>query len=107
ADLAVDRQTGDAASTLELYRSLLHLRKELGIADGTARVLETRTDTVAVEVTPTEEADGSVLIVANLGTDDWLVPADRQVIAASRPGVTTSVPVDCTVWLAGPGSHVE
>lgn len=37
ADLAVDRQTGDAASTLELYRSLLHLRKELGIADGTAR----------------------------------------------------------------------
>ncbi|MDN6844264.1 MAG: glycoside hydrolase family 13 protein [Corynebacterium variabile] len=111
ADLAVDRQTGDAASTLELYRSLLHLRKELGIADGTARVLETRTDTVtdtvAVEVTPTEEADGSVLIVANLGTDDWLVPADRQVIAASRPGVTTPVPVDCTVWLAGPGSHVE
>ncbi|MDN6619339.1 MAG: DUF3459 domain-containing protein, partial [Corynebacterium variabile] len=106
-----DRQTGDAASTLELYRSLLHLRKELGIADGTARVLETRTDTVtdtvAVEVTPTEEADGSVLIVANLGTDDWLVPADRQVIAASRPGVTTPVPVDCTVWLAGPGSHVE
>ncbi|MDN6240930.1 glycoside hydrolase family 13 protein [Corynebacterium variabile] len=111
ADLAVDRQTGDATSTLELYRSLLHLRKELGIADGTARVLETRTDTVtdtvAVEVTPTEEADGSVLIVANLGTDDWLVPADRQVIAASRPGVTTPVPVDCTVWLAGPGSHVE
>jgi alpha-glucosidase len=111
ADLAVDRQTGDATSTLELYRSLLRLRRELGLADGTARVPDTGTDAdadiVAVEVTTADHGDGGVLIVANLGADNWPVPANRQVIAASRPGVTTSVPVDCTVWLARLGSQVE
>ncbi|WP_297006479.1 glycoside hydrolase family 13 protein [uncultured Corynebacterium sp.] len=119
AELAVDRQTGDAASTLELYRRLLTLRRELGLAGGTAHVIDagpgtaassagvTDSHLVVVEVGATQTAAGTVTIVTNLGPDPWQVPVDDEVIVSSTPGVRDLVPVDCTVWLTGLGSPVE
>ncbi|AGP30254.1 glycoside hydrolase family 13 protein [Corynebacterium terpenotabidum] len=106
--LAVDVQTGDPASTLELYRRLLTLRKELHLADGTAQIVspgeDADADIVAVDVTC---GDARVRLLCNLGTAPWPVPEQAQVIASSTPGITRLVPTDCTVWLTGLGSHGE
>lgn len=95
ADLAADRQYGVAGSTYEMYRTALELRRaeKIGTA-GLAWVdaLAGSPDVVAFQV-------AGVLVLANLGAEPVVLPAEAQVLVASGALVDGAVPSDTTVWL--------
>ncbi|GAB3585631.1 glycoside hydrolase family 13 protein [Calidifontibacter terrae] len=95
-DLAVDQQVGVKGSTLELYRTLLGLRRELGLGDGSIEQLESPADVLAYRVTSGERV---VSVVLNLGAEPLALPADATVLVASEPNVVDSLPTDTAVWL--------
>jgi alpha-glucosidase len=97
--LAVDRQRSVEGSTLELYRRLLSLRRELRLGRGSLTWYDAGSDDVLAFTTPA--ADGrSVLVMANLGTTPARLPDGARVLVASSDEVTipTGVPIDTAVW---------
>ncbi|WP_347355004.1 glycoside hydrolase family 13 protein [Intrasporangium sp.] len=101
-DYAVDQQLRVAGSTLELYRTLLRLRRELGLGRGSLALVEGyAAHVVALESTGPEGA--RVLVVANLGADPVRLPEGAAVLVASGPlGPGGAVPTDTTVWARWP-----
>lgn len=104
-EYAVDQQEGVAGSTLELYRSLLAVRRERSLGTGGLRFVEgLGEDVVAFENTGRGTgADGFLasLVVANLGTEPAALPEGARVVAASGPlDVDGRVPADTAVWAA-------
>lgn len=98
ARYARDRQQDDPDSTLNLYRTLLRLRRELGVAAAEFSWVEGLPDhAVAFR-------SGPVTVIANTGGDPVPVPAGARVLVASGPLETgaagSSVPADTAVWLA-------
>ncbi|MBT9255771.1 glycoside hydrolase family 13 protein [Phycicoccus sp. MAQZ13P-2] len=97
AALAVDRQEGVEGSTLELYRTLLRLRRELGLG-GNALTWDALTDGDVVAYRSGEGAD-AVLVVTNTGQAPVGLP-DGEVLVASGPlEHPGTLPGDTTVWL--------
>ena len=98
AALAVDRQRGREGSTLELYRTLLRLRRELALGRATLTWADDDGDDLLGFdlVAP----DGTqVRVVANLGADAVAVP-DGKVLMTSGPlDAAGDMPTDTTVWL--------
>jgi alpha-glucosidase len=97
--LAVDQQRGVKNSTLELYRELLSVRRELRLGAGALTWYDTGSDDVLAFTTPA--ADGSaVLVLANLGRSPVALPQDARVLVASSPDVSIElgVPIDTAVW---------
>ena len=92
-EYARDAQAGIPGSTLELYRSLLALRREHALGAGELTWL------------PSDEPDvltfrnGSVVVVANTGAGQATLPAGR-VLVSSGPVAEGRLPGDTTVWLA-------
>ncbi|MGL5927820.1 MAG: glycoside hydrolase family 13 protein, partial [Dermatophilaceae bacterium] len=102
ADLAVDQQEGAAGSTLELYRTLLRLRRELGL--GTAALSWHESGTGPIVAFRSEGPGGAVLVVANLGPDAVALPAG-EVLASSAPLTDDGrLPGDCTAWVSTAGT---
>jgi alpha-glucosidase len=106
ADYAVDAQAGVPGSTLEMYRTALRLRRELGLGTGSLAWVEDLPGTgsgAAGDVVAF--VNGDVLVVTNLGTEDVALPDGATVLHASADlaGDGTHVPTDVTVWarLAG------
>ena len=98
--LSPDRQTGVAGSTLELYRSLLHLRREHSLGVGELTWLDGFGDDVIAFRTTSDR--GSVVVLANLGTGAVDLPAGATIVAASTADATTDVlGPDDAVWLRG------
>ncbi|MET8698061.1 glycoside hydrolase family 13 protein [Kitasatospora sp. NPDC004723] len=95
-DYAVDRQRGRDGSTLELYRSLLAVRRQRQLGNGSLALVDLRADVVALDVTNDR---GTTRIVLNLGSEPWPIPASARVLVASADGVTDLLPADCAVWL--------
>ena len=96
-DYAVDQQRGVAGSTLELYRTLLATRAELGLGRASLALVEGyAADVVALEAAGPES--GRVLVLANLGDEAVELPAGADVVAASGPLADGRVPTDTTVW---------
>ncbi|MFE4973294.1 glycoside hydrolase family 13 protein [Kitasatospora sp. NPDC056651] len=95
-DYAVDRQRGRDGSTLELYRSLLAVRRQRQLGNGSLALVDLRPDVVALDVTNDR---GTTRIVLNLGSAPWPIPASARVLVASTDGVTDLLPTDCAVWL--------
>ena len=96
ASLARDVQTGDAGSTLQMYRSALRLRRDYGLAHGTLTWVDLGQDVLAFD-------NGSVRVVANLSGEPLHV--DGTVLIASTPsGVREDGAVlpETTVWIAMP-----
>ncbi len=97
--LAVDRQLDVDGSTLELYRSLLRLRRRLRIGLGRLTWYDAGSDDV-LAFTTTTSGGGVVLVLANLGTEPARLPDGARVIVAS--GLLDSsglaVPTDTAVW---------
>ena len=97
--LAVDRQRGVDGSTLELYRSLLALRRELRLGRGSLTWYDAGSDDVIAFTTTA--ADGrTVLVLANLGPSPAPLPDAARVLVESSPDGSSDghVPTDTTVW---------
>ncbi|MGQ0480844.1 MAG: glycoside hydrolase family 13 protein [Pseudonocardia sp.] len=105
ARYAADIQRGDPASTLELYRRMLRLRRafrlgESGLswADGVCGGGGAGDDVLAFRL---DGPGGPVLVVANLGPGPCRLPAEvgRVVLATADLGPSGGVPTDATVWV--------
>ncbi|HEV6954104.1 MAG TPA: glycoside hydrolase family 13 protein [Promicromonospora sp.] len=94
ADLSVEAQDGDPASMLTLYRSTLHLRRDLP-ALHTAPL--TWLDHGGDDVLAFARGDRFACVV-NLGTEPAPLPAGASVLLASGP-VDGAVAPDTAVWL--------
>ena len=94
--LSVAAQTGVAGSTLELYRTLIALRRELHLGRGTLRWHEID----GGDVLAFTSAD--VLVVANLGPDPVAVPAGATLLVASGDLDADRVPTDTAAWFRLP-----
>lgn len=109
-DLAVDQQAGDPDSALELYRTLLRIRRERGLGSGSLDFVEPAEPTIGTDDSPADESGllifdvgsetGTTRVVLNTGTTPWRIPDNARVLVSSWPGVTDSVLTDCAVWLA-------
>ena len=114
ASLAADAQRGVDDSTLELYREMLRLRRELSLASGGLELVEGLADhphvvalrNVAAPSSNGTERRSDVLVVANLGTEPVEVPVTHvDVLLTSVPvvlprpgGSHLLLPPDTTVW---------
>jgi alpha-glucosidase len=101
-ELAADLQDGVPGSTLELYRQLLRLRKDLGLGQGTLQWLTDGQDVATVDLL--ELRNGPVHVITNLGSDPVPLPAGAEILLVSDELTTTAeggaaVPTDTTVWL--------
>lgn len=93
APLTVEAQERDRASTLNLYRESIALRRRIpDFADGALEWLELGADVLAFR-----RGDG-VVSVTNLGSAPVALPAHGEVLLASAP-FADLLPPDCTVWL--------
>ena len=92
AELAVDQQVGVADSTLELYRTLLRLRREHALAAGELHWVTVDPGVLVLD-------NGAVRSVTNFGADPWPLPAGWSVVVASGPLQDDALPVDTTMWL--------
>ena len=98
ANLAAEQQRDRPGSTLELYRLLLRLRRELRLGRGTLTWLEGYADDVLAFTVSTPDGI-PILILANLGTTAIPLPEGAQVIVASDELLgDDEVPGDVTVW---------
>lgn len=103
AALARDVQQGDPDSTLSLYRSLLALRREHGLAAGSLEWVSAEGGGGAgagAGAGVLSFRNGDVVVVANTGTSPVTLPAG-DVLVASGPVDEASrlLPPDTTVWL--------
>ncbi|MCA1783205.1 MAG: glycoside hydrolase family 13 protein [Intrasporangiaceae bacterium] len=99
-ELAVDQQDGVAGSTLELYRTLLRLRRERHLAAGTIEQVRTPEGLLAYIVTsPAGERTG---IVLNAGTEAAALPLSGDLLVHSVPDadLEPGLAPDSAVWLA-------
>jgi alpha-glucosidase len=99
ADLAVDRQTGVEGSTLELYRTLLRLRREHRVGRGDMSWVELDHEgALAFDVT-TESGD-PVRVVVNMGAATLPLPDGAEVLVCSEDvDLSGGLPTDCAAWL--------
>ena len=97
-DLAVDRQAGVEGSTLELYRTLLRLRRELRTGRGELTWLDLGEHALAFEVST--ESGAPVQVIANVGGDPVPLPDGVEILVASgEVDPAVGVPEDCAVWV--------
>jgi len=95
-DLAVDRQRGVAGSTLELYRSLLRVRRELRTGRGELSWVDLGEDALAFDVTG---ETGVVRVIANVGGDAVLLPDGEVLVCSADVDLSEGLPADTAVWL--------
>ncbi len=97
-ELAVDQQSGVEGSTLELYRTLLRLRRELRTGRGVLSWLDLGEHALAFDVS--SESGGSVRVIANVGGENLALPEGVEVLASSSDDdLSTGLPSDTAVWL--------
>lgn len=91
ARYAVDQQRDQEGSTLELYRTMLRLRHELGLGSGTLTWLDSPKGVLMFE-------NAGVLVVINVSGDTVAVPAGREVLVASA-AADGEIPENTAAWL--------
>lgn len=98
ADLAADQQAGVADSSLELYRTLLRIRRDRGIGSGTLSWVDAGADVLSFTVQGRTGEQTTVL--ANLSAAPVPVPDGHEVLIDSDPaGDGSCVAPDAAVWL--------
>ena len=91
ANYAATQQRGVEGSTLELYRRLLRLRKELGLGAGSLTWLDAPEGVLMFD-------NAGVQVIVNVSGSPVPVPAGREILVASHP-VEGHIPADTTTWL--------
>ena len=91
AEFARDQQEGDPSSTLELYRTLLRVRREYGLGAGEVRWVDSPEGVVSFD-------NGPVRVVTNISDQAVTLPKGR-VIASSLYPTPDMVEPDHTVWV--------
>jgi alpha-glucosidase len=98
ASYAVDAQSGVAASTLELYRAALRLRRELGLGLGKLEFVDSYgNDVLAFR---RDAPGGTVLVLATVGPQSLVLPVGAPVLLATVDVSGGRLPEDATAWLA-------
>jgi alpha-glucosidase len=97
AELAVDRQTGVPGSTLELYRALLRMRRELRVGRGEMSWVDLGKDVLAFDVST--ESGAVVRVIANLGADTLPLPGGEVLVSSADVDLAEGLPTDTAVWL--------
>jgi alpha-glucosidase len=98
-DYAVDQQDGVDGSTLELYRTLLQVRRARSLGTGGLQSVDGFGDDV-VALLNTGQGE-QTLVLANLGDQPAALPDGARVLVSSgRLTDAGEVPTDTTVWAA-------
>ncbi len=98
---AVDRQDGVAGSTLELYRTVLRLRREHDLGVGTLEWLEGYGKAV-IAFSNTGPDGARVAVLTNFGDAPVELPAEGEVLLTSHALVDGCLRRDSTVWMRLP-----
>ncbi|MDC5696582.1 glycoside hydrolase family 13 protein [Intrasporangium calvum] len=94
---AVDQQVGVDGSTLELYRTLLRLRRAHSAGSGSLSFVEGYGADVVALVN--DSASGErLLVVANLGAEPVALPEGARLLVSSSPLEDGLVPTDTCAW---------
>lgn len=93
SDYAVERQLGDSASTLQLYRSALLLRKNIFADNEVFAMLD-----LGPHVLAFQRGHGMVC-VTNMGPDPIPLPQGR-IVLSSQPISESTLPPDTSAWLS-------
>ena len=96
-ELAVDRQHGVAGSTLELYRTLLRLRRAHRAGRGSLTWLDLGENVLAFDIS--SDGDAPVRVIANLGAEVLPLPEGEVLVASGEFDAAEGLPTDCAVWL--------
>ncbi|WP_309064842.1 glycoside hydrolase family 13 protein [Microbacterium sp.] len=91
ASYARDAEEADPASTLNLYKALIRLRREHGFGTGSLVWEDRGADAVAFR-------RGDIHVVANLGARPLELGDRVEFIVQSRPFDGTTLPVDTAAW---------
>lgn len=91
ADYARAAEDDADGSTLELYKTLLRLRKERGLGSGSLVWEDLGSDTVAFR-------RGDLHVAANLGATPIPLPAGASVVVHSAAGAGAALPPDSAAW---------
>ncbi|MEO7351980.1 MAG: glycoside hydrolase family 13 protein [Marmoricola sp.] len=98
ADLAVDRQSGVEGSTLELYRSLLRVRREHRPGRGELTFVDLGAGVLAFDVST--ETGSPLRVIANVDGEFVPLPEGAEVLVASGElDPAGAIPRDTAVWL--------
>ncbi|NHA67546.1 glycoside hydrolase family 13 protein [Phycicoccus flavus] len=97
-DLAVDQQEGVPGSTLELYRTLLRLRREHRLGRASLAWDELCSEHVVAFRVSARDGD-EVLVVTTVGGDPVPLPAGEVLLASGPLGEDGTLGPDTTVWL--------
>ena len=81
-ELAVDRQTGVAGSTLELYRTLLRLRRAHRTGRGSLTWLDLGENVLAFDIS--SDGGAPVRVIANLGAEVLPLPEGEVLVASGE-----------------------
>ena len=92
SSLARSEQEGVAGSTLELYKTLVRLRSELGLGTGGFEWLAGYGDDVVAF------RNGPVGVIANIGDSDLTLPAG-EVLVSSGDLFQPTLPPNTSAWL--------
>ena len=96
---AVDQQVGVEGSTLELYRSLLAVRRADRLGLGSASWHELSGGDVVAVVNASVDGARRMLVLVNLGAEPVPLPSGAEVVLSSGPlGDDGRVPTDVAVW---------
>jgi alpha-glucosidase len=104
-ELAVDRQDGVPGSTLELYRTVLRLRRERHLGAGTVEAVDTEavdTPEGLLAYVVTSPAGTRTGLVLNLGTERAELPFTGELLVHSAEGgdLDSGLSPESAAWLA-------
>ncbi len=101
-DLSVTAETGDAASTLELYRAAFRLRRQIpGFAGDQFEWLDGPRGALWFG------RGGGLQCMVNLSSDPVPLPAGRKPLLSSLPDTGDLLPPDCAAWFIVPTTGVR
>ncbi len=93
ADLALDRQADDPASTWTMYRDALGARRDLGLGGAELTWVDAGEPVVAFD-------NGPVRVMANILGAPVPLPDGYRVLLSSGPLAGGTLPMDTAVWLS-------